>query len=532
MNTTRYVIVMIAVVLTSATAESRVIRYNGPASGRDYATDVAVGPDGSIYVAGASTGTGTGLDFTVLCYSPEESLRWAYRWNRSGSSDDVARAVAVGPDGNIYAAGFTVNPVPYYDVAVLSLTPDGNLRWAVVHAGEGGYEDSASAIAVDADNNVYTAGVGDDIFGENTEFTVLSFEPDTGGLRWVYVASADYIDEATDVAVGPDSTVFASGVLWSGASRSAFAVAAVNTGDGSQRWLSRFTHGEDDSRAAAVACRDNRLYAAGHTGGSFNDFTVVAHDPDSGDRQWTWYYNPATNLSDKALDVAVGPDGSAYACGRSVDTTVTQRFTVARVAPDGSARWVYTDTTGPQGQFEEARELAVAEDGRVYAAGWRDTGWPFDGDEAVVQCLDSAGVLQWVYRYDNIRDSVDLVEAIALGNNGRVYAVGSSFENGSEVDMLLLCLDAVPPGVEESHKPRVAGYKQEPTFVRGVLMLSQAASPRPQAASLLDIAGRKILDLHPGENDVSRLAPGLYFMCSDHPGSRYPAVRRRVVKVR
>jgi len=51
-----------------------------------------------------------------------------------------------------------------------------------------------------------------------------------------------------------------------------------------------------------------------------------------------------------------------------------------------------------------------------------------------------------------------------------------------------------------------------PTIVRGVLFLPEATSRKPQAASLLDISGRKVLDLRPGANDVSRLSPGVYFV--------------------
>jgi len=48
--------------------------------------------------------------------------------------------------------------------------------------------------------------------------------------------------------------------------------------------------------------------------------------------------------------------------------------------------------------------------------------------------------------------------------------------------------------------------------VRGVLFLSEAASREPQATSLLDVSGRKVLNLKPGANDVRALAPGVYFM--------------------
>jgi hypothetical protein len=52
------------------------------------------------------------------------------------------------------------------------------------------------------------------------------------------------------------------------------------------------------------------------------------------------------------------------------------------------------------------------------------------------------------------------------------------------------------------------------TLVRGVLVLG-AVDGRQNAeygAELLDAAGRKVLDLRPGENDVSHLAPGVYFV--------------------
>lgn len=60
-----------------------------------------------------------------------------------------------------------------------------------------------------------------------------------------------------------------------------------------------------------------------------------------------------------------------------------------------------------------------------------------------------------------------------------------------------------------SHARRI--LSPMPSHVRGVLDLPEAAGRRPQVF-LLDIAGRRALDLHPGPNDVSRLASGVYFI--------------------
>ena len=52
-----------------------------------------------------------------------------------------------------------------------------------------------------------------------------------------------------------------------------------------------------------------------------------------------------------------------------------------------------------------------------------------------------------------------------------------------------------------------------PTVVRGVLYMPQASSVmRGASCVLLDISGRKVLDLKPGANDVRALAPGVYFV--------------------
>jgi hypothetical protein len=52
--------------------------------------------------------------------------------------------------------------------------------------------------------------------------------------------------------------------------------------------------------------------------------------------------------------------------------------------------------------------------------------------------------------------------------------------------------------------------------VRGVLFVPQNA-PRnlPTSMKLLDVSGRSVARLHAGANDVSGLAPGVYFMASD-----------------
>jgi hypothetical protein len=72
------------------------------------------------------------------------------------------------------------------------------------------------------------------------------------------------------------------------------------------------------------------------------------------------------------------------------------------------------------------------------------------------------------------------------------------------------------------------------TVIRGVLRLP--LSPFTVHASLFDVTGRKVMALHPGPNDVSRIAPGVYFVkeqsafSSQHSGRSAVSVRKVVVQ--
>lgn len=61
------------------------------------------------------------------------------------------------------------------------------------------------------------------------------------------------------------------------------------------------------------------------------------------------------------------------------------------------------------------------------------------------------------------------------------------------------------------------------TVVRGVLTLPASSVERDASSVLVDAAGRRVMGLRPGTNDVARLAPGVYFV---HSGT---AARRVVV---
>jgi hypothetical protein len=95
-------------------------------------------------------------------------------------------------------------------------------------------------------------------------------------------------------------------------------------------------------------------------------------------------------------------------------------------------------------------------------------------------------------------------------------------------------LPSEPPAVEEPGREVMRGSSLTARIVRGVLVLPASGVKREASSVLLDISGRKVLDLRPGPNDVSRFAPGVYFVVQR--GSMSEACRRhnderRTVKI-
>jgi hypothetical protein len=134
---------------------------------------------------------------------------------------------------------------------------------------------------------------------------------------------------------------------------------------------------------------------------------------------------------------------------------------------------------------------------------------------------------------ENFVCAVPLEAQAAITDN---LGLGSPFTGNLEVYPVYRV--GLAPGVEESPKPQAAGPTPQATVIRGVLLLPPLGtrSELPERNSvmsravLLDAAGRKVIDLRPGANDVRSLAPGVYFVTVY--GERNTVHARKVVVTR
>jgi hypothetical protein len=120
--------------------------------------------------------------------------------------------------------------------------------------------------------------------------------------------------------------------------------------------------------------------------------------------------------------------------------------------------------------------------------------------QPVADSLPNAGRRQWLIPHGIVSGSCYIKYTVsgpggtAEGMTPRAFVIGDTVVGATEPDI---------------HEPRASGFKPASAIVRGVLYLPRDNRvPRPV---LLDATGREVLRLHAGPNDVSRLAPGVYF---------------------
>ena len=95
----------------------------------------------------------------------------------------------------------------------------------------------------------------------------------------------------------------------------------------------------------------------------------------------------------------------------------------------------------------------------------------------------------------------------------------------------LVALHEPTVSIQETMNGERETMKAGPTIVRGVLFLPEARGEEREARSeLLDVSGRRVLDLRPGANDVSRLAPGVYFVLQRRTMNEEPRTVKIVIQ--
>jgi uncharacterized delta-60 repeat protein len=243
------------------------VGYDGPKSGIDTGSAVAVDGSGNVYITGASEGVGTALDFATLKYNSAGELQWVKRYHNSG--DEVAVALALDKDGNIAVAGSGDRSGSSVDYLVVKYDNSGNELWAAYLDSPGHAQDNLAALAVDSSGGIFVTGTaGNELWAANSGYLTAGFSAG-GALQWSarYDGPGNGWDRASALAIDAAGNIVVTGQSKGADTASDFATVAYSPATGAVQWIERYSGSGafDDSAQAVCADSSGNVYVTGYT---------------------------------------------------------------------------------------------------------------------------------------------------------------------------------------------------------------------------------------------------------------------------
>lgn len=414
------------VICNSQVSQQWVQRYNGPGNQTDQIFDMAVDDSGNVYVTGLSSLSGANYDFATIKYNSAGVQQWIQRYNGLGNGEDVGRSIAVDKSGNVFVTGSSMGSGTGLDFLTVKYSPAGTELWTHRYNGTANGNDIAYSCAVDDSGYVYVAGGGvDSLSGSN--FTIAKYNS-SGEQQWVkkYNGTGNSNDEAKAVFVDKQKNVYVTGNSAGTTSGDDYTTIKYSP-SGVELWAIRYngTGNGADIPTGITTANSGNVYITGRSigSGSLEDYVTIKYNP-SGVEQWVQRYNGTANNVDYGNALIIDTLENVYVTGSSKGSASLDDFATIKYNSSGVEQWVRR-YEGISYDYGHAIDLDAY--GNIFVTGESSPAGPSVNYNFFTIKYSNSGVQQWTISYNGTGNSNDLGIAIAVNRNGdAVYVSGIS----------------------------------------------------------------------------------------------------------
>ncbi len=404
-------------------------------------TSMVTDQSGNIYITGYTNGPSNSLDYATIKVNPDGEILWSVLYNGSGNYNDMASAIAITRQGNIYVTGSSYGNGSKADYVTIKYNSQGIEQWIARYNGDYNSHDSATALVVDEKENVYITGASIR-FGSSYDYVTIKYL-ENGVQAWqaYYNGTGNGGDYARAISIDQRGNIYVTGRSFGKGSQLDFATVKYNS-TGIFQWAVRFNGPGNNidypSRIAVGVDGGVCVTGTSYTSNNSTDFATVYYDS-NGIMQWYQIYNGEGNGYDRANDIKFDVYGNVYVTGTSQGKGSGFDFLTIKYSPSGSQYWV-TRYNSLIGSDDEAKVLFIDDFGYVYAAGI-SVGINSEQDFLVTKStMAGTSDQMWPTRYNGPGVSFDVAKALVIDTEKNLFVTGTSFNNESREDYLLFKL--------------------------------------------------------------------------------------------
>jgi hypothetical protein len=354
-----------------------IAQYNGPVMGHTEPRALVVDGSGNVYVTGGVNGSVALSEYATVKYDTNGKQLWASRYSGLLRTNDLATALALDSQGNVYVTGFSDYVFDSFGnwsgvYATVKYDPNGNQLWVARHKpAQTDRLSKTPAIAVDYADYVYVAGTsGRPQDATTVNFLTLKYDP-AGTELWAatYDGPINSADFALALASDSAGNALVIGSSYSDPGKIDYTTVKYGS-DGQQLWAARYSppgNHDDEPTAIAVGAADN-IYVTGHSDYA-NSCTTVKYDRE-GNQLWVARYRDPPEqgfgYGSYGLAIALDTTGNAYVTGEEayyVDSATVVRAVTIKYDPNGNQTWTATYNSMSAGS-----SLALDKSGNVFVA--------------------------------------------------------------------------------------------------------------------------------------------------------------------
>jgi hypothetical protein len=326
-------------------------------SDHDEGVDIAMGPQGTLYLGGETNGAldGTNLgswDMVIIKYDANGNTLWTRQFGTAVG--DVMEDIDVDAAGNVYAVGTTLRSSSDFNMVLAKYDTNGNQMWLIQPAGYG------YAVTADSAGNVYVTS-----YMKHYDMGIIKYDPN-GNELWRTMINGGMKDIAYGLDADAAGNVYVSG--WTngnlgGANQGGWDMAVVKfSANGTHQWSTQLGTPADDYARSIVVDPAGNSYVTGSTAGDLADINkggkeyITLKLNASGNILWTRQFSSTTDASGEAI--AMDNDSNVYVTGGGVD--------LISYDPQGNQRFI---SKLPISNYPLTQGIAADSTGNVFITG-------------------------------------------------------------------------------------------------------------------------------------------------------------------